>query len=111
MVKTLVYYIRFHDIVVMQRRKGPKIVKFTHLMLFQVVTPANLCTTCRQGRQSVVKGSRGRAPDGGMEASPQKLKDIIELNLNSECNCIDVYLKTVYFVCVTNLLSHLKNIT
>jgi len=23
--------------------------------------------------------------------SPQKLKDITELNLNSECNCTDVY--------------------
>jgi len=31
-------------------------------------------------------GSRGRAPGGGLG-----LKDITELNLNSECKCIDVY--------------------
>lgn len=65
----------------------------------------------KQGRQSIVKiggpkrrgglgdgsppaGSRGRAPGGGLGPlgrSPQKLKHITELNLNSECNCIDVY--------------------
>ena len=63
--------------------------------------------TLMQGRQSIVKiggpkrrgglgdgspsaGYRGRAPGGGL-GPLGKLKDITELNLNSECNCIDVY--------------------
>jgi len=33
MVKTLVLYIRFHNIVIMQRRKGPKIVKSVYTFI------------------------------------------------------------------------------